>query len=698
MCGSSVLAPPKDNVLRMRGSSVFTPPSNGIEYLYDFGSVKTIKSANKGKKNRRVNNPLKSRRVSNPLKSRRKLKTNLKVVIPGKNPDALALKDVSMKSPKVTTPCSHKRCPICVGKLYELDDGRLGLCMYKGRTMFNKKGIWIGLQLENAEGKHNGTVHGRKYFLCREGKGVFVRPNRIKRLVTEVSKSNINPNDKKVIKCPRRGRYIRKDTIMNLVELTTPTYSKRGLMEQERRNSHRKKRVAERLSGWQPAQYDIEPDDSYVFTPKTLYTEKELHANYGEECDTKLRVSEIMEDGVNTEWERAKFLVESNLADHGGLFYPRSKLRKNLNEKADHKPGAIETGHAESYNKPVYPGSQYSIDKDQYLLLYPKSKLHENYGEQADRKLGAIEIGKSDYKTARFDIDTSIEKRQYALYHPISELRKRSGEKTPHKEWATEIGRAEGFHGAVYSVDWDPIKLSQYGLFYNPSDLQKNQERNSGPSSRRDSNASSRESKHCGRNMWNLSDETMENRESKLSGSSRDGSFRSEGSQGQGGSPSCSRFTASCIVTSTADTKTKSGSQQKRSLNFSEYKDEGVNHAEQEVSDYETIEDEISAYLPARHFPSRRGSISVKNKIIRDDFSDGNASIDLSSSCEKADLSQEVTDEEIFMEEILNLARSSMDKRRSIANSRSVSRRSSFSRQYDQRRMSKTMSIEATPI
>merc|ERR550534_3641883 len=100
------------------------------------------------------------------------------------------------------------------------------------------------------------------------------------------------------------------------------------------------------------------------------------------------------------------------------------------------------------------------------------------------------------------------------------------------------------------------------------------------------------------------------------------------------------------------------------------------------------MEDEISAYLPARHFHSRnvsrKNSISVKNSII-DNFSNGNASEELSSSCEKEDLSEEATVEEMFMEEIMSLARVSMDKRRSRANSRSESRRSSFSRVHDQR-------------
>jgi len=385
-----------------------------------------------------------------------------------------------VSAPPVEAP--HRRCPIHVGKMYELDDGRFGLCMYFGKTLF-KRGLWVGLQLENANGKHNGTVHGKKYFLCREGRGVFVRPCRIKRLVTEVTKSNINLHDKKVIKDPKRRRYLRKQTIMDLVNITAPNLSRRELIELERREVHRRRRMSEQserssedksdISVWEPAEYGMMPDHGLSFKPKNFYTEKELNSHDSYELESKPRVSEIMEEGFPVDWHEAQYDNMSDLTDHGGLFYPRSKLHKHLNEKAERKPGAIETGYADKYRKPEYSGMN-SIEESQYSLHYPISKLHEHDGEQVDHKPGAIETGKSDYKIAEYDVDTSIEKRQYALYHPIYELHKRDGEQTPHKEWAREIGRAEGYHQALYSVDWDPISLAQYGLFYNPKEVQRN--------------------------------------------------------------------------------------------------------------------------------------------------------------------------------------------------------------------------------
>ena len=61
---------------------------------------------------------------------------------------------------------------------YKLDDDRIGICQFIGQTSF-AKGIWVGMKIENGKGNTNGTVYGRKYFTCREGKGLFVRPNKI---------------------------------------------------------------------------------------------------------------------------------------------------------------------------------------------------------------------------------------------------------------------------------------------------------------------------------------------------------------------------------------------------------------------------------------------------------------------------------------------------------------------------------------
>lgn len=66
-----------------------------------------------------------------------------------------------------------------------------GAVRYIGPTDFGE-GIWIGVELRTAKGKHDGSVQGKRYFSCRPDHGLIVRPNKItvrgingSRLVTE---------------------------------------------------------------------------------------------------------------------------------------------------------------------------------------------------------------------------------------------------------------------------------------------------------------------------------------------------------------------------------------------------------------------------------------------------------------------------------------------------------------------------------
>lgn len=72
---------------------------------------------------------------------------------------------------------SRQGFDIHINRRYRLEDGRIGVCRYKGRTEFGKSSEdWIGLVIEVGEGEHDGSVKGKTYFRCRDGKGLFVRP------------------------------------------------------------------------------------------------------------------------------------------------------------------------------------------------------------------------------------------------------------------------------------------------------------------------------------------------------------------------------------------------------------------------------------------------------------------------------------------------------------------------------------------
>uniref|UniRef100_A0A665V7W4 CAP-Gly domain-containing protein n=2 Tax=Echeneis naucrates TaxID=173247 RepID=A0A665V7W4_ECHNA len=49
---------------------------------------------------------------------------------------------------------------------------------YLGKADF-APGLWLGLELRSPKGKNDGSVGGRRYFTCRPGYGVLVRPSRV---------------------------------------------------------------------------------------------------------------------------------------------------------------------------------------------------------------------------------------------------------------------------------------------------------------------------------------------------------------------------------------------------------------------------------------------------------------------------------------------------------------------------------------
>ncbi len=53
-----------------------------------------------------------------------------------------------------------------------------GQIAFRGQTHF-ASGEWVGVVLEEAEGKNDGVVAGVRYFGCKPNHGLFVRPARL---------------------------------------------------------------------------------------------------------------------------------------------------------------------------------------------------------------------------------------------------------------------------------------------------------------------------------------------------------------------------------------------------------------------------------------------------------------------------------------------------------------------------------------
>ncbi|KAJ8335735.1 hypothetical protein SKAU_G00390770 [Synaphobranchus kaupii] len=69
--------------------------------------------------------------------------------------------------------------PAKVGSLVEvIGKGHRGTVAYIGATLF-ATGKWVGVILDDAKGKNDGTVQNKRYFTCEENHGIFVRQSQI---------------------------------------------------------------------------------------------------------------------------------------------------------------------------------------------------------------------------------------------------------------------------------------------------------------------------------------------------------------------------------------------------------------------------------------------------------------------------------------------------------------------------------------
>uniref|UniRef100_A0A803V950 Dynactin subunit 1 n=1 Tax=Ficedula albicollis TaxID=59894 RepID=A0A803V950_FICAL len=95
--------------------------------------------------------------------------------------------------------------PLKVGSRVEvIGKGHRGTVAYLGATLF-ATGKWVGVILDEAKGKNDGTVQGRKYFTCEENHGIFVRQSQIQVFEDGADTTSPETPDSAAMKVPKRG-------------------------------------------------------------------------------------------------------------------------------------------------------------------------------------------------------------------------------------------------------------------------------------------------------------------------------------------------------------------------------------------------------------------------------------------------------------------------------------------------------------
>jgi dynactin 1 len=112
-----------------------------------------------------------------------------------------------------------------LGAIVEIPVGR-GVVRFAGATSF-AAGKWVGIELNEANGKNNGTINDIAYFTCKPNYGVFVRPSQVKVIGSE---RDLPPHDvrHKAVEGGRTNNYIVADTCCETGAYKNPKYRPRS--------------------------------------------------------------------------------------------------------------------------------------------------------------------------------------------------------------------------------------------------------------------------------------------------------------------------------------------------------------------------------------------------------------------------------------------------------------------------------------
>ncbi|MGH0159059.1 UNVERIFIED_CONTAM: hypothetical protein FKN15_067204 [Acipenser sinensis] len=82
--------------------------------------------------------------------------------------------------------------------------GHRGTVAYIGATLF-ATGKWVGVILDDAKGKNDGTVQGKRYFTCEDNHGIFVRQSQIQPIDDGADTTSPETPEPLSSKVPKRG-------------------------------------------------------------------------------------------------------------------------------------------------------------------------------------------------------------------------------------------------------------------------------------------------------------------------------------------------------------------------------------------------------------------------------------------------------------------------------------------------------------
>ncbi|XP_063419334.1 CAP-Gly domain-containing linker protein 1-like isoform X4 [Mytilus trossulus] len=208
-------------------------------------------------------------------------------------PKTFGLQKEKQEEPRLFSPPpeDHADEELHVGDRIVISGVKSGTLLYFGKTHI-ASGFWCGIELDEPEGKHDGSVEGVRYFECRVGHGIFAPADRVSKPegsvvsaedITEALRQIPQPKTKVRRLLPQPKSFNKPDNTESLL--------RSKILEEQEEFQYRSE--PPRIAQQQKHHYQQE----YLYDRSNLNIDDLLTEQYGDSCVKKLSSTFTLSEG-----------------------------------------------------------------------------------------------------------------------------------------------------------------------------------------------------------------------------------------------------------------------------------------------------------------------------------------------------------------------------------------------------------------
>ncbi|XP_052089528.1 CAP-Gly domain-containing linker protein 1-like isoform X4 [Mytilus californianus] len=205
-------------------------------------------------------------------------------------PKTFGLQKEKQEEPRLFSPPpeDHADEELHVGDRIVISGVKSGTLLYFGKTHI-ASGFWCGIELDEPDGKHDGSVEGVRYFECRVGHGIFAPADRVSKPegsvedTTETLRQLPQPKTKVRRLLPQPKAFNKPENIESLL--------RSKILEEQEEFQYRSE--PPRIAQQQKAHYQ----QDYLYDRSNLNIDDLLTEQYGDSCVKKLSSTFTLSEG-----------------------------------------------------------------------------------------------------------------------------------------------------------------------------------------------------------------------------------------------------------------------------------------------------------------------------------------------------------------------------------------------------------------